>query len=305
MMNTQAPSDQTDSSAETDQSTSETSAAPGNSSGSDETSAPSDQHAASAGCESGAKPKACDTSGTPCTIDVDGTEREYYVVLPDSYDETQPYPVVFQYHPLGGSAEQGMNMYGIRENFSDAIYVTPQGLSGGGNTGFANTDGSDEAMTRAIIAAIESTYCIDTSRYFAAGFSYGGSMSFTAACNMSDIFRGIGAMAGAPISGAACTRETPARRVAIWATHGIDDSLLGIELARPMVDTFVELNGCSTTRTPTQPAPCEVYDGCDEGYPVVWCERTDANDPGGQNDWTGHSFPAFTRKALADFFISL
>ena len=57
-------------------------------------------------------------------------------------------------------------------------------------------------MTRAMTAELEAKYCIDKARYYATGFSYGGSMSFTAACNMSDVFRAIGAMAGAPISGA-------------------------------------------------------------------------------------------------------
>jgi len=213
-------------------------------------------------------------------------------VLPDDYDATHPYPVVFQYHPLGGSAEQGMNMYGIRPKFPEAIYVTPQGLQDGTYTGFPNTGGEDEAMTRAIIADIEAKYCIDRARYFSTGFSYGGSMSYTAACNMSDVFRAIGAMSGAPISGAKCTSKAPERPVAVWATHGTKDEALGISMAEPIIEALVENNGCSTTTHPVDPSPCVEYEGCKEGYPVVWCVR----------EGDTHGIPSFAAGAIATFF---
>lgn len=237
-------------------------------------------------------PDPCDTSGSPCTMDVDGTERAFYVVLPDNYDASHPYPVVFQFHPLGGSAEQGMNMYRVRPNFPDAIYVTPQGLSSGGNAGFPNTSGSDEAMTRAIMADIEAKYCVDTSRYFSTGFSYGGSMSYTAACNMSDVFRAVAAMAGAPISGARCSSQAPERPVAFWGSHGEDDTALPIDMALPIRDAFVEKNGCSSMTEPVDPSPCVAYQGCSEGYPVIWCQV-----PG-----MGHAIPDYSPTAIAEFF---
>ncbi len=223
-------------------------------------------------------------------MSVAGSEREYYVVLPDDYDENQPYPVVFQFHPLGGNAEQGMNMYGVRPNFPDAIYVTPDGLTEGQFQGWGNTDGQDEEFTRAIVADIETKYCIDRSRYFSTGFSYGGSMSYTAALCMSDIFRAIGAMAGAPISGAgSCTPERP---VAAWINHGTEDTALPITLSEPLRDELVEKNGCSTNTTRVEPAPCVAYDDCQSGYPVVWCEVQGA----------GHEIPGYSPTAIADFF---
>lgn len=247
----------------------------------------------SAGCQAPASAAPCDTSGSPCTMDVDGTQREFYVVLPDDYDPTRPYPVVFQFHPLGGTAEQGMNMYGVRPNFPDAIYVTPQGLiSLGNNPGFANENGRDEAMTRAIMADIEAKYCVDRARYFSTGFSYGGSMSYTAACNMSDVFRAVAAMAGAPISGARCENESPANRVAVWGSHGSMDTALPVEMALPIRDAFVERNGCGAETIPVEPSPCVEYQGCDDGYPVVWCLV----------EGQGHAIPEYGPAAIAEFF---
>jgi polyhydroxybutyrate depolymerase len=235
------------------------------------------------------------TGNTPCTIDVSGTTREYYLNLPSGYDGKTPAPVVWEYHPLGGSAKQGITMYGLNSRLPKVIFVAPQGRTSGGNAGFPNTNGSDEAMTRAINAEIEAKYCIDKARYFATGFSYGGSMSYTAGCNMSDVFRAIGAAAGAPISGATCTSKKPARMVAVWATHGDADTALPITMAQPIIDSFVKNNGCTTTTQPVDPSPCVEYQGCAEGYPVVWCVRP--GDP--------HAIPSFFGSAVAAFFLQL
>jgi poly(3-hydroxybutyrate) depolymerase len=183
-----------------------------------------------------------------------------------------------------------MDMYRVRPNFMRAIYVTPQGLVDGQFRGWPNTDGRDETLTRAIVARIEEQYCIDRTRYFSTGFSYGGSMSFTAALCMSDLFRGIGAMAGAPISGAGqCVPERP---VAAWINHGTDDEALSIELALPLRDALVEKNGCTQQTAAVEPSPCVAYQGCDEGYPVVWCEVQGA----------GHEIPSYSSTAIAEFF---
>jgi len=221
--------------------------------------------------------------------------RQYYLNLPSGYTGRTPVPVVWEYHPLGGNAKQGLTMYGLNSRLTNVIFVSPQGLTSGGNAGFPNTSGQDEMMTRAINAEMEAKYCIDKARYFATGFSYGGSMSFTAGCNMSDVFRGIAPMAGAPISGATCARTKPARPVAVWATHGDADTALPITLAQPMIDAIVGYNGCTTTTKAVDPSPCVEYQGCMPGYPVVWCVRP--GDP--------HAIPSFAAAAISTFFQKL
>jgi hypothetical protein len=42
---------------------------------------------------------------------------------------------------------------------------------------------------------------------------------------------------------------------------------------------------------PTDPSPCVAYQGCDDGYPVTWCEFAG-----------GHSPPSFASAAIWDFF---
>src|SRR6185369_13129959 len=116
------------------------------------------------------------------SIDVGGTARTYYVSLPANYASSKKYPLVFQFHPLGGNAEQARTMYGIKAGLPDAIYVSPQGLPtvGGlspGSPGWPNTNGQDVAFTKAMLDTLENSYCVDKARIFSAGFSYGAMMS--------------------------------------------------------------------------------------------------------------------------------
>lgn len=246
----------------------------------------------STGCTATPTTTSCNTQGSPCTLDVAGNDRQFWVQLPDNYDPKHPYPVVFEYHPLGGNGWQGLTMYQVRPKFPNAIYVSPDGLKSGQYQGFSNTNGEDEALTRAMMTELEGKYCVDKARYFATGFSFGGSMSYTAACNMSDVFRAIGAMSGAPISGATCTSKKPARPVAVWATHGDADQALPIDLAEPIIESFVKNNGCTMESKAVDPSPCIEYQGCTAGAPVTWCLR--------QGD--DHSIPSFAAGAIAKFF---
>jgi poly(3-hydroxybutyrate) depolymerase len=214
--------------------------------------------------------------------------REFYVVLPDDYDSARPSPVVFQFHPLGGNAEQGMNMYRVRENFADAIYVTPQGL--GSSPGWPNTNGEDVAFVRAMMSDIEGQYCVDTSRYFSTGFSYGGIMSFTISCQMADEFRAIAPMAGFQFGmEGSCA---PSRPIAAWIAHGSTDTVVDPDGAATLRDILIEENGCQSTSQPIDPSPCVAYDGCQSGYPVIWC----------LNEGQGHAIPNYSPTAIAEFF---
>jgi len=249
----------------------------------------------SAGCGK-APTGVCDQQASPCTAE----GVNYYIDMPANYDQNRAYPVVFQYHPLGGTGQGARTMYRVRPVFMDAIYVSPDGS----NNGFPNAMGKDEAVTRAIMTTIEQNLCVDRARYFATGFSYGGSMSYTAACNMSDKFRAVAAMAGAPISGASCTRMTPQRPVAVLGIHGEEDTALAITMAEPIIETWIEKNGCTMQTQPSDllnsicatvesALPTGQYQGCMQGYPVIWCPM-----PG-----RPHEIPMWSGNAIARFFM--
>jgi polyhydroxybutyrate depolymerase len=240
----------------------------------------------SQGCGAASYPEPCTTSDPYCTTSVDGTQREYYVLLPDGYDSSRPYPLVFQFHPMGGNAAGALSMPNIRSSFPDAIYVLPEGL----DAGWANTNGRDIAFTRAMIERLESEYCVDTGRIFSTGFSYGGIMSFAIACEMADVFRAVAPMAGAMFSGC---RNGANHAIALWGAHGTSDTVVATDSGRSARDVVLSANHCGTETTPTDPSPCVSYQGCDTGYPVIWCEFDG-----------GHTPPSFAASAISDFFQS-
>jgi polyhydroxybutyrate depolymerase len=264
----------------------------------------------SPGCGAATLPDACDTTTTgPCTMDVSGVTREYYLVLPDGYDPSTPYPLVFAWHGRGGTADQFLpsrfgiggsgGFYGVRGGIPEALYVTAQGLpSAEGETdyGWPNTDGQDVAFTKAMIDSIETNYCVDKKRLFSTGMSYGGMMSNTLGCQMPDVFRAIGVMSGALFSWGNTCSTLP---IAAWFTHGDADTTVDISGDVTARDMFIEHNGCDTTQTESVAmsdgiTTCTIYRVCSAGnYPVVWCPV-----PG-----EGHAIPSWAGAEIAKFFL--
>lgn len=246
----------------------------------------------SSGCGSANTTSACGAKGTTCSVDIAGTPRTYYVQLPSGYSASTPYKLIFQYHPWGGTADQALTMYQLNSKIPDAIYVTPQGLDAGGNgPGWANTNGVDIEFTKAMLADVQGKYCVDNSRIFSVGFSYGGMMSFAVACEMSDVFRAIAPMSGALYSDPQCPGTGP--HIAMWGSHGTSDTVVPIANGQAGRDKVLAQNHCGTTTVPVDPAPCVKYEGCDPGYDVTWCE------------WDGpHGIPSFGSAAIAAFFKS-
>jgi len=222
------------------------------------------------------------------TIQSGGMNREYILRVPDDYDNTRPYRLILAYHWANGNANQVANggmggstedpyfgLWDLAEN--STIFVAPEGL----DAGWANTGGRDLALTDAILEEVQGGLCIDKTRIFATGFSYGASMSHALACARADVFRGVALYAGAQLSG--CDGGTTP--IAYFHAHGVSDSVLNFEQrGLPLRDRYVALNGC-TPQNPPAPAAnsgthiCTSYEGCSEGHPVRWCAHGGDHNP--------------------------
>ncbi len=213
-----------------------------------------------------------------------GGERGFAVRLPDNYDSNQPYALIFGFHWNGGNSKEvdsggsnGYNMahFGLQKlSNNGAIFVAPDGLGGG----WANTGGRDLQFVDDMVALIEENYCVDKTRLFANGFSYGGMMSHAVACARADVFRGVAIYDGAELSGCEGGNDP----IAYWIMAGLEDSVCTIDMAKPMRDRFVTNNGCTPQGEPSQPPKgppylnpgghvCTDYADCQTGYPVRWC----------------------------------
>jgi poly(3-hydroxybutyrate) depolymerase len=190
------------------------------------------------------------------------------------------------------------NFYGVRPGFPNAIYVTAQGLAataGGTDYVWNNNNGEDVAFAKGIVSSLEANYCVDQSRIFATGMSYGGIMSSTLGCQAPDIFRALGIIAGGIFGNTTSCVNHP---IAAWFTHGDADTTVPIANGQTARDLFIKNNGCSTTNTQSvvmnSTTTCTIYNNCTAGnYPVVWCLVV-----GGT-----HTIPSYSAAEITKFFM--
>lgn len=233
-------------------------------------------HLAAAGPTAGCGKAPTLTSGSH-SIQSGGLSRGYILSIPDNYDNNRPYRLIFGLHWLNGTANDVATggadgavwaFYGQKQlSNNSTIFVAPQGI----DNGWANTNGRDVTLVDDLIRLVEGDLCVDTSRVFAMGWSYGGAMSYALACARPTVFRAVVVYSGANLSG--CNGGT--QPVAYFGIHGIHDSVLNISNGRSLRDTFVRNNGCTaqSPREPTQGSLTHIttaYAGCRAGFPVQW-----------------------------------
>jgi len=210
-------------------------------------------------------------------ITVSGASREYILKLPDQYDATHPYRLMFGWHGrmyddnwvADGGAPLTGPFFGVEGMANGStIFVAPQ-ASG---QGWAS---SDLAFADAMLAKFEADLCIDKNRVFSAGFSAGAMMTVTLGCARGDVFRGIAVMSGSTQLG--CTTGT--HPVAYWASHGTMDTTVPIANGQAARDEFAKRNHCGTQTMAVDPMGCTMFLGCDAGYPVTFCTFDGVHEP--------------------------
>ncbi len=125
-----------------------------------------------------------------------------------------------------------------------------------------------------MLTAVSDGLCIDTTRVFTTGFSYGGAMSMKLACTKPDKFRAALVYGtGTFLSGfnqSEC--KTP---IAFFQTHGLDDPTFKYEVEGVKVlGIFSKLNGCTQQTAPlaaNDAHSCVTLEGCSAGHPVRTC----------------------------------
>lgn len=215
------------------------------------------------------------------TIDVSGTSRSYIIKVPTGFDNTKPYRLVMTWHGLGMTADMTANgsfpaneghYYGLEPiSGGQAIFTSGQGLGSSGQTGWPNTNDQDVAFARALVTYLSSTYCIDSSRIFSVGKSYGGNFSNILGCEMGDVFRAIAPQS----SWLGGTVGSCKGQVAVWISHGKTDPTITFSRGEAARDSWLKANHCGTTTTPWNATDtqnnCVAYEGCDADKPVIWC----------------------------------
>ena len=228
----------------------------------------------------------CGISGAPTgklsnqSIQVGERVRTYAITVPGNDARNRPLPVVFAWHGMGGSGSVARSYFRLDTVIGNqAIIVYPDGLPvNDGSTGWdLNATGIDIAFFDALLAFVGNTYCIDRSRVFSTGHSYGGFFTNVLGCYRGDVLRATAPVAGNPPMG---RNPTCTGNVAALIIHGENDPT--VDYTRGGVggkDFWVARNGCATT-DPVAMAPsgCLEYQGCQPDLPVVFCTHTEQHD---------------------------
>jgi hypothetical protein len=217
------------------------------------------------------------------TIASGGMNRTYFLETPSDYDSTYPYRVIFMFHWNFGSINAIVNppdadrntdrpFYGMGDlTDGKTIFVVPQGLVGStGGAGWDNPNNRDVNFTDAMLDAISSDLCIDTSRVFTTGFSFGAGMSMALACVRPDKFRA--AVVYEPGFVSELDRSECTTAIPFFQSHGVDDQILNYANGLNVLSMFSRINGC-TPMTPADPPQnghtCISMQGC--SVPTRFC----------------------------------
>jgi len=222
-------------------------------------------------------------------VQVGGGNRSYSTRLPDGYDSTRAYPVIFLLHGCGNDTN---NVPMDRVVGNDAILV--RGTGSDGTCWNTDANGPDITYIDAMVEDVQARYCTDIGAFFAVGYSSGSWLANQLACARPGVFRGIGTVTGGLPTGAVC--RDPVAHIFV---HDRDDQDNRIEWDTPGRDQWIMLNGCSNATMPVDPSPCVAYQGCDPEYPIVWCE-TSGRGHSRQDELAPGAFWDFFRPLIDD-----
>jgi poly(3-hydroxybutyrate) depolymerase len=215
------------------------------------------------------------------TIKSSNTNRQYIIDIPANYNNNTPYRLFFGFHWYGGTMQDvatgqtvqpkdTWKFYGLKRIADSTktycIFVAPQGLNDGGGNGWANPNGRDVTFVDDMIKEVTEDLCIDKSRIFSVGFSYGGMMGNTLTCERPDVFRAVASHNGA---GSCSKSQKPIAFLGIAGT-------IEREGVRTTAIRIAKANGCKDTM-PAFPASgskghlCTEFQGCNSKYPVKFC----------------------------------
>lgn len=129
-----------------------------------------------------------------------GTTKKFGVLLPEGYDTSRRYPVLYLLHGHDGSYRDWVDRTGIASVVREIPLIVV--LPDAGNSWYVNSyaDRSkryEEYLLKDLRTAVESRYRVDTTRRSIAGLSMGGYGAILYALKRPDLFRFAGSLSGA------------------------------------------------------------------------------------------------------------
>lgn len=229
--------------------------------------------------------------------------REYIINIPASYDKNKPYRLIFCMHCMG-SSDQGVvsEKYYSLQPLADkdkipCIFVAPQGYTD--SSPWRVSDNKDHIFFADMLKLFKENICVDTTRIFCCGFSYGAMVSYSISLDFAKQLRAVATYA--PANWNIWLPTNTHDPIAYYQTTGTGDNLCSWvnsdarkEGGKYCVLQHIEDNGCTAPATiPTATSGKHVsteFSGCKEGYPVKFGSHNGghqgtASDAGSSVNW--------------------
>ena len=244
-------------------------------------------------------------NGDQFQIQVGNDSRKYFITMPKNYDNKKPYKVLFALHCYGSNGEDFVHhaadydhptpYYGqqVLDKNGDYIFVSLDAVGGLWTKGQGDHDFFAQTLT-----TLEENYCIDTSRVFITGFSFGAMFSYSLMQDMQTRVRAAATYAVADyniwLPEGGNMKNLP---IAWMNVHGVNDGRCDYNIAKtsalPRIlkrNGKADANGDFTDASSEKPQEisgnsghvCYDFKNVDERFPVKWCTWP------GDHQWTAH-----------------
>jgi predicted esterase len=235
-------------------------------------------------------------AGLTTGIKTSTTTGEYAVDVPANYDMNTPHIVIFTYISVGGTAANVVanNFYRLKPIATavkkPTIFIGP-------------THGAkevDHSKFNALLELVKANLCIDSTRVFATGYSYGGMMTYSLSTQQQKKLRAAAAMAAANFN---VWLPNPKLKepIAYFGISAMADATCPWDGGNGRGNKYIALekaadNGCEipTEITTWKTGNHVVFEfkNCKSGYPVVQSTLGGghpgipiAKDPGASESW--------------------
>lgn len=222
------------------------------------------------------------------TVTSAGMSRSYIIDIPANYDKDKPYRLIFGMHCMGGSSDKVSSasndetayFYHLKplaeKDNIQCIFVAPQGE----NSGMWLQQEKDHTFFSDMLKLFKDNLCIDTTRVFSCGFSFGAMFTFSLSTSFQKELRAVACYAPANYNiWLPTNKHLP---IAYMQTTGTSDPTCPWinqggqnQGGKYCLQSHAEDNGCTIpANIPLANSGKHVtteFEGCQDGYPVKFC----------------------------------
>jgi polyhydroxybutyrate depolymerase len=229
---------------------------------------------------------------TTASVQVGGVMRSYILHVPTGYTGKTAVPLVLDFHPIlaDDTYERNNSGYAALADQEGFVVAFPDGIDNAWNIGPCCTQSrtvDDLGFAKTLVTTLEGQACVDVKRVYAAGYSMGGGMSHSLACNAADVFASVAPAAFDLLedSEEPCHPSRPITEISFRGTAdpivpyagGASNPPNGLNVTIHFlgaVGTFqkwAQLDGCTGSPSAADSHGCSTYSQCQAGVEVTLC----------------------------------